>query len=73
MAEMCYSEMIEGLIRNGMSDTEIIKAVFAHYGIRSYVEKNGRFYHVDKAIMKHLRADIKELRGNVKWLQSLGL
>ena len=68
-----YYTLIEKCIRDNMNDTDIIKAVFAKYGIRSYKEIDGHFCNVTKGIMKHLRADIKEIRGNVKFLQSVGL
>lgn len=61
----CYYDIIENCIKQDMADKEIIKAVFSHYGIRSYHEKNGRFYNIDACIMKHLRQDIREVRKNI--------
>jgi hypothetical protein len=73
MEHTSYYNLIETQIRDGKNDTEVIKAVLEHYGIRSYSENKGRFENIDKCIMKHLRQDIKEIRGNFRWMQSLGL
>lgn len=66
-----YYDIIEKCICDGMKDTDIIHTIFAHYGIRRYTEKNGRFYHIDRGIMKHMRSDIKEIRKNIEFMKGI--